>query len=228
MRRSRLCDILIVLLFAGTAYAQDTVSVAPIDTTAAVERIDTTAVVAKVKKPRAQIYQGTTVKLDILTPVLVCGLNKWQMQQYEVAVNVRLKNHFYPTLEVGFGGGHTEQGDTLTYDAYGGFFRAGLDVNPLRRNPESPHALLIGIRVGTGIQAQRTDCWGEIVAGCQVEIAKVKKTAFYMGWQGRFKVLFTRQPNGLTTEECWPIYIPGFGHRSDLGWGASYHLGWKF
>ena len=220
MRRSRLCDILIVLLLAGTVYAQDTTAVAPIDTTAAVAKTDTTAAVTKVKKPRAQIYQGTTVKLDILTPVLVSGLNKWQMQQYEVAVNVRLKNHFYPTLEVGFGGGHTGQGDTLTYDAYGGFFRAGLDVNPLRRNPESPHALLIGIRVGTGIQAQRTDCWGEIVAGCQVEIAEVNTTAFYMGWMGRFKFLFTRKGDSL--------YIPGYGARDNIGWGVNYYLGWRF
>lgn len=218
MRNLRLivCSLLSLLLAPYTLAADTTVVT-----------VDTVAT-AKPKKPRAQIYQGTTVKLDVATPAVVAGISLGKLQQYELAVNVRLKNHFYPTLEVGYAGGRTEQGDTLTYNAHGGFFRVGLDVNPLRKHPESPHALLIGIRVGTGFQPRRTDCWGEIVAGCQVEIAKVKQTAFYMGWMGRFKFLFTRQPGGLPAEECWPIYIPGFGHRNDLGWGVSYHLGWRF
>ena len=186
------------------------------------------SVATKPKKPHVQIYQGTTVKLDIATPAIVAGVSRGRLQQYEMAVNVRLRNHFYPTLEAGYAGGRTEQGDTLTYNDHGGFFRVGLDINPLRKHPESPHALLIGIRVGTGFQPKKVDCWGEIVAGCQVEIAKVGKTAFYMGWMGRFKFLFTRQPDGLSAADCWPIYIPGFGHRDDIGWGASYHLGWRF
>jgi len=218
MRNLRLivCSLLSLLL-APYTFAADT-TVVTVDTVAA----------AKPKKPRAQIYQGTTVKLDVATPAVVAGISLGKLQQYELAVNVRLRNHFYPTLEVGYAGGRTEQGDTLTYNDHGGYFRAGLDINPLRKNPDSPHALLIGIRIGTGFQPKKTDCWGEIVAGCQVEIAKVGKTAFYMGWMGRFKFLFTRQPMGLYAEECWPIYIPGYGHRSDIGWGASYHLGWKF
>jgi hypothetical protein len=56
----------------------------------------------------------------------------------------------------------------------------------------------------------------------------VKNTAFFMGWQGRFKILFTREAENLTAAEMGPIYIPGFGHRSNMGWGVSYHLGWKF
>jgi hypothetical protein len=73
-----------------------------------------------------------------------------------------------------------------------------------------------------------TDCWGEIIAGCQVEIAKVQKTAFYMGWMGRFKVLFTRDKEGLTADQMKPIYIPGFGNRDNIGWGLNYYLGWRF
>ena len=82
------------------------------------------------------------------------------------------------------------------------------------------------------------DCWGEIVAGCQVEIAKVNNTAFYMGWMGRFKFLFTRsmykslkqtvEEKEVETFIPTPIYIPGYGSRDNIGWGVNYYLGWRF
>lgn len=243
MKRKRLCNILLALLLGGAGYAQqamvqttDTI-VSASDTSIVVimdtivvpdDSIEMTEIAISERKVHKEIYQGTVVKLDILSPLLMSGLNGWKIQHYEVAVNVRLANRFYPTFELGYSGGQTQQGDSIFYNSHGGFFRAGADINPLKRNPGSPHALLVGIRIGTGFQARKVDCWGEIVAGCQVEIAKVNNTAFYMGWMGRFKILFTREPAGLAAAEMGPIYIPGFGHRSDLGWGASYHLGWKF
>ncbi len=239
MKRRRLCNILLALLLSGAAYAQQAViqtadtAVLPVDTNIVVI-VDTIVTpedsveLAVERKERKQIYQGTIVKLDILSPLLMSGLNGWKIQHYEVAVNVRLANRFYPTFEVGYSGGQTQQGDSIIYNSHGGFFRAGADINPLKRNPGSPHALLVGLRIGTCFQPRKVDCWGEIVAGCQVEICKVKNTAFYMGWMGRFKILFTREAENLTAAEMGPIYIPGFGHRSNLGWGASYHLGWKF
>ena len=240
MKRRHLCNIVLALLLSVAAYAQQAIVQAtdtealPADTNVVVV-VDTiimatedSAELAIARKERKEIYQGTTVKLDILSPLLVSGLNGWRIQHYEVAVNVRLANRFYPTFELGYAGGQTQQGDSIFYNSHGGFFRAGADINPLKRNPGSPHALLIGLRLGAAFQPRKADCWGEIVAGCQVEIAKVKNTAFYMGWMGRFKILFTREAENLTAAEMGPIYIPGFGHRSNLGWGASYHLGWKF
>lgn len=187
---------------------------------------------------------GTQVKLDIASPIIVPAATQWQIQNYEVAVNVRLANRFYPTLELGYAGGQMTR-DTVSYSGQGGFFRVGCDLHPLKRHPGSPHALLVGVRLGTAVQdftqqtrqkntsgieqdiqslkneaGVRADCWGEIVAGCQVEIAKVNNTAFYMGWMGRFKCLFTR------TKE--PTYIPGFGKRDNIGWGLNYYLGWRF
>ena len=239
MKRRHLCNIVLALLLGTAVYAQQAVAevtdteVVPADTNVVVI-VDTivattdTAELAVARRERKEIYQGTTVKLDILSPLLVSGLNGWKIQHYEVAVNVRLANRFYPTFELGYAGGQTQQGDSIYYNSHGGFFRAGADINPLKRNPGSPHALLVGLRLGAAFQPRKADCWGEIVAGCQVEIAKVKNTAFYMGWMGRFKILFTREAENLTAAEMGPIYIPGFGHRSNLGWGASYHLGWKF
>ena len=174
---------LLSLLFVSYSFAQND-SVAP----------------AKAKAHPA-IYQGTILKLDIASSVLVPATTKWKMQHYEIAANVRLKNRFYPTLELGYAGGMDTQGDTVTYNGKGGFVRLGCDINPLKKRPESPHALLLGIRIGTAVQgyeqdasresvdnafsydtgmkiyrsAVKADCWGEIVVGCQVEIVSGKK-----------------------------------------------------
>ena len=184
------------------------------------------------------IYNATQIKLDIASPVVIAGIHQWGMQHYEIAANVQLAKRFFPTLELGYAGGKTHRGDSIQYKGQGGFFRVGCDINPLKKHKDSPHALLVGLRLGTAVQgwqhtAQATsgtkaDCWGEIVAGCQVEIVKVQKTAFYMGWMGRFKVLFTRYKEGLTADQMKPIYIPGFGNRDNIGWGLNYYLGWRF
>ena len=175
------------------------------------------------------IYNATQIKLDIASPVVIAGIHQWGMQHYEIAANVQLAKRFFPTLELGYSGGKTHRGDSIQYNAHGGFFRAGCDINPLKKHKDSPHALLVGLRLGTAVQTKGyTDCWGEIIAGCQVEIAKVQKTAFYMGWMGRFKVLFTRDKEGLTADQMKPIYIPGFGNRDNIGWGLNYYLGWRF
>ena len=175
------------------------------------------------------IYNATQIKLDIASPVVIAGTHQWQMQHYEIAANVQLARRFFPTLELGYSGGKTHRGDSIQYNAHGGFFRVGCDINPLKKHKDSPPALLVGLRLGTAVQTKGyTDCWGEIVAGCQVEIAKVQKTAFYMGWMGRFKVLFTRDKEGLTADQMKPIYIPGFGNRDNIGWGLNYYLGWRF
>ena len=167
------------------------------------------------------LYGGTQVKIDILSPVLTPGLHQWNMQHYEVAANVQLAHRFYPTLELGYAGGKTHN-DSIQYNGHGGFARIGCDINPLKKHPDSPHALLVGVRLGTAVQTKgETDCWGEIVAGCQVNITK----DFYMGWMGRLKILFTRDTSGQSAR---PIYIPGFGMRDNMGWGANYYLGWKF
>ena len=190
----------------------------------------------KVKKE--PIYNATQIKLDIASPVVIAGIHQWQMQHYEIAANVQLARRFFPTLELGYSGGKTHRGDSIQYNAHGGFFRVGCDINPLKKKKDSPHALLVGLRLGTAVQGwehtshatsgTKADCWGEIVVGCQVEIAKVQKTAFYMGWMGRFKVLFTRDKEGLTADQMMPIYIPGFGNRDNIGWGLNYYLGWRF
>ena len=214
MKRKRLCNIVaclsIFIFHFSSGWAADSTKV----------------------EPKPSIYDGMTLKLDIGAAALTPALSKGKLQQYELAMNWQLKHRFYPTLELGYAGGKANRGDSILYNSHGGYFRVGCDVNPLKKHPDSPHAMLIGIRIGTGFQPKKTDCWGEIVVGCQVQLWEDPKSkvhgGFYMGWMGRLKILFTRQNEGLPAEEVWPIYIPGFGNRDNIAWGLSYHIGYKF
>jgi len=189
------------------------------------------------------IYQGLNLKLDIFTPILEAARSRGQVQDYELALNVRLRQRYYPTLELGYAMAK-DSAESGRYQGQGGFFRAGLDINGLKKHVESPHALLVGIRVGTAYQQYtltdvdrnnpywtpeprnyprtgRWDVWGEVVAGCQVGIA----SGLTMGWYLRYKLMFTRKPG---MGEGLPSYVPGFGYRNDSNWGINYYIGWFF
>ncbi|MBR1809955.1 MAG: hypothetical protein IJ776_11320 [Paludibacteraceae bacterium] len=188
------------------------------------------------------VYQGINLKIDLATPVLEIARSKATVMSYEAALNVRLVNRFYPTLEWGYG-----QGDCTAaggnFHGMGGFGRIGLDLAALKKSRKD-NMLLVGIRLGTAVQGYeltdvrvwdtywqkyttrgydhmvRADVWGEVVAGVQVKVYK----SFHMGWYVRLKLLFTRKENG--TVNAW--YIPGFGYRQDTNFGINYYLGWKF
>ena len=188
------------------------------------------------------IYQGINLKVDLGTPILEIARSKAKVMDYEIAMNVRLKDRFYPTLELGYAQANcTANGGT--FNGIGGFGRVGLDLAALKKSRKD-NLLLVGVRLGTAVQGadltnitiwdtywqQYTsrdfdhtvfaDVWCEVVAGVQVKIYK----SFHMGWYVRMKILFTRQETGDIN--AW--YIPGFGYRQDTNFGLNYYLGWKF
>ena len=188
------------------------------------------------------IYQGMSIKLDIAMPILELARSAGKVQDYEMALNVRLANRFYPTLELGYAiadatadGGH--------YSGHGGFARMGIDLSALKKGL-TENCLMVGLRVAGAYQGfqvtdvpiygdywpmekvdyfdqRKFDCWGEIVAGCQVQVWK----GFQMGWYIRMKILFTRTDKH---GGALPNYLPGFGYRNDTNWGINYFLGYKF
>ena len=188
------------------------------------------------------VYQGINLKLDLATPVIELARSKGKVMSYEMAMNVRLLDRFYPTLELGYG-----QADCTAaggnFSGMGGFGRVGLDLSALKKSRKD-NMLLVGIRLGTAVQGcdlsdvrvwdtywqtytvkqydhmVRADVWGEVVAGVQVQVYK----SFHMGWYVRLKMLFTKKENGTTN--AW--YIPGYGYRQDSNFGVNYYLGWKF
>lgn len=190
------------------------------------------------------IFQGVNLKLDLFNTLYYLGISQAQFQTYEIALNLRLKQRYYPTLELGYAQGQLGAMST-EWHGQGGWASVGLDINGLRKHPESLNALLVGIRVGAAIQEFdatnvkvhdsywlqnqpvnfynqfRADCWGEVVAGCQVHIY----SGLMMGWYLRLKLLFTRK---TADDKPYPYFIPGFGYRDNTQWGISYYIGWKF
>ena len=188
------------------------------------------------------IYQGLSLKLDIATPILELARSQGKIQNYEMAINVRIANRFYPTIELGYAQAETSA-DGGNYSGQGGFARLGIDLSALQKGI-SENCLMLGLRLGGAYQnfqvtdvrvhndywqipntnyyhQSKFDCWGEIIAGCQVQVYK----GFQMGWYVRLKLLFTRtdkQGNAL------PAYLPGFGYRRDTNWGLNYFLAYKF
>ena len=189
------------------------------------------------------IYQGMNLKLDLMNTILEAAISKGKILSFEMAWNIRLKQRYYPTFELGFaksdtfaeGGAHIGEG---------GFFRVGLDINGLKKHPERLNALLVGVRIGTAFQNYdlfgvtvnndywgsarvdyldqfHADCWGEVVAGCQVQVWE----GFQMGWAVRLKIMFTRT---ASDNNVLPYYVPGYGYRDDTNWGVNYYIGYKF
>ena len=188
------------------------------------------------------IYQGMSLKLDLATSVLELVRSKGKVQDYEVAMKVRLANRFYPTLELGYAIAEATA-DGGNYAGQGGFARLGMDLSALKKGVEE-NCLMVGLRIAGAYQGfqitdvpvygdywqlpnidyfhqHQFDCWGEIVAGCQVQVYK----GFQMGWYVRLKFLFTRTDK---RGEALPGYIPGFGYRRDTNWGINYYLAYKF
>ena len=196
----------------------------------------------KEKNDSIPLYQGVNVKLDIAMPIIEAARSAGKIQDYEMAVNVRLKNRFYPTLELGYA--LAECGaDGAQHKGHGGFARLGMDLAIVKKGA-TENNLLVGLRVGgayqnydlTNVHLQtdywqsnprdfydqnRFDCWGELVAGCQVYLWK----GLHMGWYGRVKLLFTRN---VAEEQVLPYYVPGLGFRNDFNWGFNYYIGYRF
>jgi len=190
------------------------------------------------------IFQGVNLKLDLFNTCYYLASSKGALQTYEIALNTRLKQRFYPTVELGYTQG--EMGVTGTmWNGKGGWMNVGLDINGLKKNLNELDALLVGIRIGTSVQKYdltnvpqedsywkeqlvtnyyeqwRTECWGEVVAGCQVHVY----SGLMMGWYVRLKLLFTRKVNQT---EPYPYFVPGYGYRNNTQWGFNYYIGWKF
>jgi len=190
------------------------------------------------------IFQGAVLKLDLFNTCYYLGVSKGDLQTYGMALNFRLKQRFYPTLELGYAKGQLGVNEAM-WDGQGGWGSVGLDFNGLKKHKEDLDALLVGVRVGTAVQKYdlknvpvddsywkeypsidfnnlwRNEWWGEVLAGCQVHIY----SGLMMGWDLRLKILFTRK---LAEGEPKPYYVPGFGYWNYTQWGINYYIGWKF
>ena len=146
-------------------------------------------------------------------------------------------NHYYFALEYGKWGKQLSA-DSASYLNDGRYWRAGVDVNFLKKDPDR-NVFFIGARYGhstfsenltltsfdpiwgtlvNDFSNQNVNAWWlELTSGLRVKIWKI----FWLGYTGRFKF-------GLKTDvtpEMLPHDVPGFGRTDkDTTWGFNYYV----
>lgn len=187
------------------------------------------------------IYRGTYASLDLLNPAM--SLLGTKYLQGEVAVDVNLKNMFFPVAEIGYGNVSYKNDQGLTYKSRAPYFRVGLNYNVMAKKGTESH-FYIGLRYGLSsfnyditsqgltdpvwpgeIDFNRSGKnafaqWIELVAGVRVQIVR----NFMMGWSVRLR----REVSKSVFDDHEPWYIPGYGYSGTTSIGATYSLIYKF
>ena len=83
-------------------------------------------------------------------PILELARSKGKVQDYEMALNVRLAKRFYPTLELGYAIAETSA-DGGFYGGQGGFARLGMDLSALKKGAFE-NCLMVGLRFAGAYQ----------------------------------------------------------------------------
>lgn len=193
-------------------------------------------------KADSSLLRGITVKLDIGNTAYQLLASGGKNNNYEAALQVNLLNKYLPTVEVGYGNNQQLSTAGARYQGDGLFMRLGSDFNIMKK--KSDNMFLLGLRVAGGYQnyslagiqinndywnptskkdynnLAEWNYWGELVVGVQVYLFH----GFHMGWAVRGKVLFTRVKEG----EVYPYVIPGYGRKSETGFGFNYYIGYTF
>lgn len=183
-------------------------------------------------------FQGLAVSVDAVGPGAY--LFGGDFMSMEAALEVNLKNRFFPILEVGYGETDATNEDTeLHYRTSAPYFRLGMNYNTQYKK-QLPGYIYAGFRVGytrfeydvdgpaledpiwggesafsfSGISGHAL--WGELLAGVKVNVYK----NLMMGWSFRYKVRMSASKG----ENASPWYIPGYGANGSTKFGVSYDL----
>jgi hypothetical protein len=129
--------------------------------------------------------------------------------------------------------------ETENYDNSGNYFRVGVDVNFLLKDPDK-NMFFFGMRYGTGTYSENLSVttsdpvwgtatttynnsdmnatWGELTTGLRVKMWRF----FWMGYTARLKFgLNTDKPQGFISHD-----VPGYGKVDDdnTTWGFNYYV----
>jgi len=128
--------------------------------------------------------------------------------------------------------------DSASYSNSGDYWRAGIDVNFLKNDPDQ-NVFFLGARYGRSVFAESLEVarfdpiwglltddfyhsnvnawWLELTTGLRVKIWKM----FWVGYTARFKFALTNE----ATDEMLPHDIPGFGRTDkETAWGFNYYV----
>lgn len=177
---------------------------------------------------------GLRIGTDIIS--LVKTRTQDNFHGWEVNGEIDFSRYF---LAIDYGTwGRNLHSDSAAYSNTGDYWRAGIDVNFLMKDPDR-NVFFIGARYGRSVFAESMnvvrfdDTWGlltdnfyhsnvnawwlELTAGLRVKIWKI----FWVGYTARFKFALTAD----ASEEMLPYDVPGFGRTNkETTWGFNYYL----
>lgn len=206
-------------------------------------------IIISVADVSAQIAKKDTVKTDTLknkylltgvrigTDLISIAKSRYQDNFMGWEINGEIDfNRYYLAMDYG-NWSRNLNSDSAIYSNDGKFWRVGIDVNFLKKDPDR-NMFFIGGRYGrsTFSEAMKLTSydpvwgtlvsnynnrdvqarWLELTAGIRVKIWKI----FWLGYTGRFKFALKTD----TTDEMLPYDIPGFG-TTDKGttYGFNYY-----
>jgi len=202
---------------------------------------------AQINARDTALFRGVRIEVDLLSP-LMKAIGASEGYYYQGAAAVNLKEKYFPTIEIGYGGINNKvSASGLIYNTNALYYRIGLDYNVLTATkPLSAmnNIFTIGARIGGSNLSYSVDnvqvtddywggskilnfpnqhkflIWWEVLAGVRVEILN----NIFMGWNVRLKGTFSSPKQG----EVYPYYIPGLGLYNGGKWEFNYSIGWQF
>lgn len=216
-------NLLLLILIPVLAIAQDKKGLEKLDTL-----LD-----KKLRFVPTAIRIGT----DAIPPIRT--LTDGAFSGYEFNVDIDFYR-YYLAIEAGRWG-RDFQTDMEEYTNHGNYFRIGVDVNFLKKDPEK-NVFFIGARYGHGkfsenltitsvddVWGSSTDSyvntdvkanWAELTTGLKVRMFGI----FWMGYTARYKFLLgTNEARGFI-----PHDVPGYGKTyNESTWGFNYYIMFK-
>ena len=200
------------------------------------------------------LYNGMSVGLDLWG--IGSSVFGGDFLSSEVAVDVNLKNRFFPIAELGYGSTDTWSDKGIHYKSNAPYFRIGMDYNTLYKKQHG-HMLLVGLRYGVSSFKYDVDALGlddpiyggivgnpnlddEIWGGSLPYNHKGMKGSmqwaeFCVGirahvWKALYmgwSLRFKFKLSASADEYGDPWYVPGFGKYGSNTMGVTYTITYK-
>lgn len=208
-----------------------------------VHRRPTSKKAVKKKAEPQPFLRSVTIQGDVAGP-LISRLSTTGLSYAEAAVDVNIRNRWFPVWELGHASINHTADEGGQYIASSIYNRIGINVNMLKISDTkqiTQSIFYVGVRFGfssfhydihnlmltddywntssvTNLDGLKASAkWGELVAGIRVNLFK----NISLGWSGRLKM-------GLHTgnEFYTPWYVPGYGQTGGSVWGFTYTVGY--
>lgn len=199
------------------------------------------------------LYNGVTVSVDLwgIGSKVLGG----DFLSSEVAVDVNLKNHFFPIVELGYGGTDAWNDNGTHYKSSAPYFRIGVNYNALYKK-KFDNFLFVGLRYAMssfkydvealsvddpvyggaiGNPNQMDDIWGGSVPFNHKLKGSMQWFEFCVGirahiWKQFYMgwgLRFKFRTSSSTGEYGDPWYVPGFGKYGSNTMGVTYTITYK-